>query len=63
MKSFEQLAQAAHRAYCKRYGGKELSADGSRVIDMATWDELEPSNREAWVAAVKQVVAEYAAVH
>jgi hypothetical protein len=61
MKSYEQLAVAAYQAYCKQYGGKEL--DGSRVVDMPAWGDLDPQKQEAWHAAVKQVVADYAAIH
>lgn len=58
MKSYEQLAASAYRAYCKRFGGKDTEGK-----DLPTWDELGQLSRESWIAAAQQVVAEAALVH
>jgi hypothetical protein len=58
MKSYAQIAQAMHHAFCKRFGGKDTNG-----LDMATWDELDELSRESWIAAARQAAAELALVH
>jgi len=56
MKSFEQLAQSAYQAHAK-----ELQR---RIgVNAREWDSLPPSERECWIAAARQLWAEFAAVH
>lgn len=55
MKSFDQLAQAAYEAY-----RKEMARKGEYVV---LWDALLESEQEAWIAAAKQLWAEFAAMH
>lgn len=56
MKSFDQLAQSAYLAYAK-----ELQR---RIgVNARPWDELPASERECWIAAAKQLWAEFAAIH
>lgn len=57
MKSFEQLAQSAYEAFSKERLKRGTPAQ------QATWDELTPSGRECWIAAAKQLWAEFAAIH
>lgn len=56
MKSFEQLAASAYAAH-----GKELQA--LIGVSQRDWATLPPSEKACWIAAVKQVVAEVAAIH
>lgn len=56
MKSFEQLARSGYEAY-----SKELQR---RIgVNAPPWSALQPSERECWTAAARQVVAEMATVH
>lgn len=56
MKSFEQLARSAYTAH-----SKELY---HRIgVNSRPWDDLANSERECWIAAAKQIVAEMATVH
>ncbi len=56
MKSFVQLAQSAYEAHAK-----ELHR---RIgVNAPTWDKVQPSDRECWIAAAKQLWAEFAAMH
>lgn len=56
MKSFEQLAQSAYQAHTK-----ELQ---KRIgVNAPAWEKLETTDRECWIAAAKQLWAEFAAVH
>lgn len=61
MKTFEQLAQSAYKAYRKQ----AISTDDSEGLaeHAEVWGELEEGTRACWVAAVKQVSAEIAALH
>lgn len=55
-KSYEQLAKSAYEAHAK-----ELHR---RIgVNAPTWDKVQPSDRECWIAAAKQVAAELALVH
>lgn len=56
MKSFEQLAREAYRAYLKVY-------DHNRGFVQPEWDALDQRTRESWIAATKQLWAEFAAMH
>ena len=58
MMTFEQLAQKAYAAYCKQAGGKTF--DGK---PLPTYQELGVDRQACWVAAAKETVAHYAAVH
>jgi hypothetical protein len=58
MKTFEQLAQSAYKAFCKQFG--PLANDEH---PHPTWDELGPLSKSSWIAAAKQVAAEIAAIH
>lgn len=56
MKSFEQIAQSAYLAHAK-----ELHR---RVgVNVLTWSQLPANERECWIAAAKQLWAEFAAIH
>ena len=56
MKTFEQLACAAYQAHTK-----ELQ---NRIgVSAPEWDKLERTERECWIAATKQLWAEFAAIH
>jgi len=56
MKSFDQLAQSAYEAHAK-----ELHR---RIgVNARPWADLPPSERECWIAAVKQLWAEFAVIH
>jgi hypothetical protein len=57
-KTFEQLAQSAYDAYCKQAGGKTF--DGQ---PLPTFDALGAERQSCWIAAVKQLWAEFAALH
>ncbi|MDO8769552.1 MAG: hypothetical protein Q7K57_12780 [Burkholderiaceae bacterium] len=58
MKTFEQLAASAYHAYSKQAGGKDYVHH-----PLPTYDKLSPEMQACWVAAVKQVAAEIAAIH
>jgi hypothetical protein len=59
MKSFDQLAQAAYEASRKR--AIQL---GIRATDESpAWDKLSQDCQECWIAATKQLWAEFAAMH
>lgn len=57
-KSFSQLARSAYDAYCKQAGGKTF--DGK---PLPTFEELGPERQECWVAAARQLLAEFSALH
>lgn len=59
MKSFEQIAAAMYTAYWKR--DAQLYPDAHGVT--GTWEQLPQTQRECWIAAAKQAVAEMATVH
>lgn len=57
MKSIEQLAAAAYQAYCKQAG---------KTFDdkpLPSWEQLGADRRCCWVAATKQLWAEFTFVH
>lgn len=56
MKSFEQLACSAYQEHAKELH-KRIG------VSARSWDKLETSERECWIAAVKQLWAEFAAIH
>lgn len=58
MKSFEQLAQAAYAAYCKQAGGKTF--DGK---PLPTFAQIGPERQDCWIAAAKQLWAEFGTIH
>lgn len=58
MKTFEQLAQSAYAAYCKRACGKSFDAK-----PLPTWAELPAERQACWRAVAKHLVAEVAALH
>jgi hypothetical protein len=58
LQSFNQLAQIAYHAYCKAAGGKTF--DGK---PLPTYAQLGAERQACWLAAVKQVAAEVAALH
>ena len=58
MMTFEQIAQAAYQAYCKQAGGKTFSDK-----PLPPWNHLGPERQACWVAAAKEAVAQFAAVH
>jgi hypothetical protein len=56
MKSFDQLAQSAYEAHTK-----ELQR---RIgVSAPAWEKLALSDRACWIAAAKQLWAEFAAMH
>lgn len=59
MKSYEQLAASAYAAFIKH--SKRLCHLES--VASLTWEELDEVNRQCWIEATKQVVAEAALVH
>lgn len=59
MKSFEQLAQSAYAAATK----KAVELDVREPGESAAWDELAPDCQQSWIAAAKQLWAEFAAIH
>lgn len=58
MKSFDELAKAGYDAYCKQAGGRTF--DGK---PLPAYAQLGSERQACWVAATKEVVAHYAAVH
>lgn len=58
MKSITQLAISAYHAYCKQAGGK--THDGQ---PLPAYTNLGADRQACWEAAVKQIVAEVAAIH
>ena len=55
MKTFEQLAQSAYQAHTK-----ELQR---RIgVSAPEWDKLALTERDCWIAAVKQLWAEFSAL-
>jgi hypothetical protein len=56
MKSFEQLAQSAYQAHAK-----ELQK--CIGVNARAWDKLEHSERECWIAAARQLWAEFTLIH
>lgn len=59
MKSYEQLAASAYAAFIK-HSQRLSNLEGVAVL---TWEELPEINRQCWIEATKQVVAEAALVH
>lgn len=57
-KNFHQLAKSAYDAYCKKAGGKTF--DGK---PLPNFDELGADRQSCWIAAAKQLWAEFAAIH
>jgi hypothetical protein len=55
MKSFEQLAEAAFLAFEKSVH--------KRIPARAEWQRLDPELKAHWIAAAKEVVSHYAAIH
>lgn len=58
--SFEQLAQTAFKAHVKEMDHQGAFAGAHRK---PTWDDLGPEFKQGWVAAAKQLWAEFAAIH
>lgn len=60
MKSFEQLAQSAFEAHLK-----EVERQGRFYAGLKKpgWNELSPDLQQGWIAAAKQLWAEFAAMH
>lgn len=58
MKSFQQMAQSAYEAYCKQAGGKTLYGD-----PLPPFEELGVDHQACWIAVVRQLLAEFAALH
>jgi hypothetical protein len=55
MRTFEQLAQSAYQAHTK-----ELQ---KRIgVSAPEWDKLPATDRECWIAATKQLWAEFSAL-
>jgi hypothetical protein len=63
MKSFEQLAQSACAAYRKEMQCADPKTGAIWGTPCVPWEQLDIDRQQSWLAAVKQVVAEYAAVH
>jgi hypothetical protein len=59
VKSFEQLAQSAYAAATKR----AVEVGIREKDESAPWAELSPDCQETWIAATKQLWAEFAAIH
>lgn len=58
MKSFDQLAQSAYAAYVKQAAGKTLNG-----FPLVAWDKLGDEHKACWIAAAKQLWAEFSAIH
>lgn len=60
MKSFDQLAQTAFEAHVK-----EVERQGAFTgpFKKPSWDQLKPEFKQGWIAAAKQLWAEFAAIH
>lgn len=58
MKSFDQLAQSAYAAYVKQASGRTLNG-----LPLLTWERLSDEHKACWIAAAKQLWAEFAAIH
>lgn len=61
MKTFEQLAQAGYAAYYKH--AQRADTDGLAVGPLPSWEDMHPIERQCWIEATRQIVAEAALVH
>lgn len=59
MKSFEQLAETAYAAFFKQ----DRICQGPAGPHLFNWRELSAAEKECWVAAAKQLWAEFAPIH
>jgi hypothetical protein len=57
MKSYLQLAKAAYEAYCKM--AREIGDEGP-AVHAPQWAELDRGTQQCWLAATKQLWAEFA---
>lgn len=60
MKSFEQLAQAAYAAYCKKAQRNDQEGLAGHAL---SWEDLDEGTRQCWIEAARQIVAEAALIH
>lgn len=60
MKTFDQLAQSAYEAYVKQ---ADWEAEKTWVPEHVAWTALPQSERNMWLAAARQLWAEFAAIH
>lgn len=60
MKSFEQLAQAAYESYRKK--AIDIDEEGF-ACHADQWVELDAGTQQCWIAAAKQLWAEFGTIH
>lgn len=67
MKSFDQLAQSAYSAAAKQQALTDAFAaahvKNPTPEPWPAWEELDEVRRACWIAAAKQLWAEFAAIH
>lgn len=67
MKTFEQLAESAYAAAAKQQAITDAFAathvKNSKPESWPTWPELDEVRKSCWIAAAKQMWAEFAAIH
>jgi len=59
VKSFEQLAERAYEAFFKQ----DRICQGPAGPHLFNWRELRTDEKECWIAAAKQLWAEFTAIH
>lgn len=60
MKTFEQLAQEAYDAMCSHL---DRSKEMHTIHSHLEWQELLPSDRDAWLTATRHIVEQANQVH
>ena len=63
MKTFEQLAKAGYAAYYKQARRADVRVVGVEPGPLPIWEDLDPIERQCWIEATRQIVAEAALVH
>jgi hypothetical protein len=62
MKTVEELAQAAHRAYCDVAFVRAAELPHRATVEQL-WIEAPPWMKEGWIAAVQEIRSQIAEVH
>lgn len=63
MKTFEQLAAEGYNAYRKTVSKEGATEEEMASLWLPEWSKVGPTNREGWIRATQQIVANYAVVH
>lgn len=63
MKSYDQLAASAYAAYLKSAYDQQKLNPNLWIKEQPAWEALIPEMQECWLAAARQLWAEFAAVH